>query len=71
MANRYQQIQKARAYRVRGVSIFLAKKLCPRGDLATYDTGGDLSTETGLTSTLAVWGSRVRVPYRREDMSNQ
>jgi hypothetical protein len=45
MPNRHQQIQKARSDGVwSGFSICIAMKIwCPRGDLATYDTGPDLA----------------------------
>lgn len=40
MPYRFQQIGKIRSDRVQcGFSILLANKLCPRGDLYTWDTG--------------------------------
>ena len=42
--NRHQQTQKTRFNLVRiRISIYIANKLCPRGDLATYDTSRDLA----------------------------
>jgi len=44
MLNRHQQIQKNQPQRVQSrFSVRAATKLCPRGDLAIYDTGRDLA----------------------------